>query len=134
MENFILEQAIKVFCVTATSFPDGIKSAHETLHSLVPFSNERKYFGLSRPENGVIIYKAAAEEKKAGEGESLGCETIVIKSGRYICLTVLDFMNDITAIGKAFQELLTRPDLDPEGYCVEWYLNEKDVKCMIRII
>ena len=134
MENFILEQAIKVFCVTATSFPDGIKSAHEALHSLVPFSNERKYFGLSRPENGVIIYKAAAEEKKAGEGESLGCETIVIKSGQYVCLTVLDFMNDITAISKAFQELLTRPDLDPEGYCVEWYLNEKDVKCMIRII
>ena len=134
MENFILEEDIKVFCITAVSFPDGVKSAHETLHSLVPFSAERKYFGLSRPENGVIIYKAAAEEKKAGEGESLGCETIVIKSGKYICITVLDFMNDIEAIGKAFRELLTSPHIDPEGYCVEWYLDMKDVKCMIRII
>jgi hypothetical protein len=134
MENFILEQDIKVFCVTATSFPDGVKSAHEALHSLVLFSRERKYFGLSRPQNGVIIYKAAAEEKKSGEGQSLGCETLVIKSGKYICLTIVDFMNNIPAIGKAFQELLTNPDIDLEGYCVEWYFNEKDVKCMVRII
>jgi hypothetical protein len=133
MENFDLDYDIKVFCVTASSFPDGIKNAHETLHSLVPFSKDRKYFGLSRPENGVIIYKAAAEEKEKGEAESLGCETVVIKSGQYICLTILDFMNNIPAIGRAFQELLTNPNLDPEGYCIEWYLNEKDVKCMIRI-
>jgi hypothetical protein len=24
-------------------------------------------------------------------------------------------------------------DLDPEGYCVEWYFNDRDVKCMIRL-
>jgi predicted transcriptional regulator YdeE len=133
MENFIVRHDMKVLCITATSFPEGIQKAHETLHAHIPFSAERKYFGLSRPENGVIIYKAAAEEKKAGEAENLGCETIVIKSGQYICLTVVNFMDDIPAIGKAFRELLTYPGLDPEGYCVEWYLNEKDVKCMIRI-
>ncbi len=133
MDNFILEDEIKVLCVTATSFPDGVQKAHETLHSLVSFTNGRKLFGLSRPENGIIVYKASAEEKQDGEGATLGCETIVIKSGQYICVTVLDFMKNIPAIGKAFQELLTNPDLDPEGYCVEWYLNEKDVKCMIRL-
>ena len=51
----------------AKSFPEGILEAHQTLHALVPYSQNRKYFGISRPENGNIVYKAAAEELIEGE-------------------------------------------------------------------
>jgi hypothetical protein len=38
------------------------------------------------------------------------------------------------AIDRAFKELLEQPNLDPQGYCVEWYSsNEESVKCMIRL-
>jgi hypothetical protein len=133
MEKFTLANDIKVFCITATSFPDGIMAAHEKLHSLVPFSSDRRYFGISRPEKDEIIYKVAAEEKGKGEAEKFNCEPFVIKSGEYICLTVKDYMKDLPAIGKAFQQLLANPDLDPNGYCLEWYLNDKDVRCMVRL-
>lgn len=133
MEKIIFDKDISVFFVTASSFPDGILAAHQKLHSLIPFSMERKYLGLSRlNEQGEIIYKAAAGESHEGEGQALGCETIILKSGVYLSLLITDFMKDIPAIGNAFQELLAQPDLDPEGYCVEWYINDKDVKCMIR--
>ena len=134
METTILENNIKVFYVTATSFPDGIKEAHEKLHSLIPFSKERKYFGVSRPENNSdIVYRAAAEEMKEGEAEKLNCKTLVLKKGKYISFTVNDYMQDLSSIERAFKQLLSHPGLDPQGYCVEWYLNEKDVKCMIRL-
>ena len=134
METFILENDIKVFYVTATSFPDGIKEAHEKLHSLIPFSKERRYFGVSRPENNShIVYRAAAEEMKEGEAEKLNRKTLVLKKGKYISLTVKDYMKDLSSIEQAFKQLLSYPSLDPQGYCVEWYLNEKDVKCMIRL-
>jgi hypothetical protein len=42
-------------------------------------------------------------------------------------------MKDIPAIGNTFQELLETPGIDPNGYCVEWYINDKDVICMIRL-
>lgn len=42
-------------------------------------------------------------------------------------------MDDIPAIGKAFKELLAIPGIDPEGACVEWYLSNKDVQCMVRL-
>jgi hypothetical protein len=29
--------------------------------------------------------------------------------------------------------LLTQPNIDPNGYCLEWYLNGKDVRCMVRL-
>ena len=60
MEPINLENDITVLYVEATSFPDGIAESHQKLHTIVPFSDDRKYFGISRPENGVIAYKAAA--------------------------------------------------------------------------
>ncbi len=133
MENFVLEKDITVLYVTATSFPEGIKEAHENIHALVPYSKYRRYFGLSRPEgNSGIVYKAAAEELKPDEADLLGCETLVIKKGTYYCITIKDYLKDLSVIGKAFGELLKQSDLDPEGYCVVWYVDNKEVRCMIR--
>ncbi|MFA6150244.1 MAG: hypothetical protein WC716_02910 [Chitinophagaceae bacterium] len=134
MEQLTLNEDIKVYCETASSFPDGVKSAHEKLHSLIEFSTERKYFGLSRPnENGVIMYKAAAEELKLGELSTHALEEIIIQKGNYQCIVVHHYMKDIPAIGLAFQELIALPDIDPQGYCIEWYINDEDVRCMVRL-
>jgi predicted transcriptional regulator YdeE len=133
METTIIDSDIKVFYTTATSFPEGILAAHQQLHALVPFSTDRKYFGISRPENGVIVYKAAAEEINSGEAEKYHCDTMVLKKGTYVSRTIHNYMKDIPAIGNTFQELLETPSLDPNGYCVEWYINDKDVICMIPL-
>lgn len=135
METLTFGNDITVFYITATSFPAGVKAAHEKLHSLIPFSTTRKYFGLSRPESndGTIIYRAAAEELEAGEAKKLNLDTMVLKKGRYTVITIHDYMKDIPAIGNAFQQLIALPGIDPQGYCVEWYVNNKEVKCMIRM-
>ena len=134
METIIQDKDIKVFYVKATSFPEGVIPAHEKLHALVPFSKERKYFGISRPENDMdIVYRAATEETFHGEAEQYKCDTLILKKGRYVSTIVKNYTADTTSIGKAFDKLLQRPDLDPQGYCVEWYLSEKDVQCMIRL-
>ena len=133
METTTINDDINIMYVTATSFPDGIKAAHKKLHNLVPVSNQRKYFGLSRPENGMIVYKAAAEEIKKGEAESLHLERLIIRKGNYVSLIINDFMKDGHSIKNAFEQLLEYPGLDPQGYCVEWYLSLQDVKCMIRL-
>ena len=134
MENFILDHDINVFCVTAMSFPDGIMDAYNKLHALVPDSKNRRIFGLSRPdERGTIIYKAAAEETFEGEAAKPGCEEFVIESGTYTSLVIHDFMKDLPGIGRAFTALLTTPGIDPNGLCVEWYLDDSDVRCMVRL-
>jgi hypothetical protein len=135
MDTTILVNDIKVIYVTAASFPDGVLDAHKKLHSMIPFYTDRKYFGISRPENGknTIIYRAAAEELHPGEAEGLKCETLILKKEKYATITINDFMKDVTGIQKAFQKLLSYPELDPQGYCVEWYINDTDVKCMIRL-
>jgi predicted transcriptional regulator YdeE len=134
MENYVLENDITVFCITATSFPAGVMAAHKELHSLVPFSTERKYFGISRAnEKGEIIYKAAAEELIKGELEKHGLEKVVLKKGNYLSAEIHDYMKDLPSIGKTFQEMISQPTIDPQGWCVEWYLSQEDVRCMVRL-
>jgi len=135
MEKFRLEDDIKVFCETAKSFPEGIMEARKELESILTCYKQRRYFGISsRNAKGIIIYDAAAEEIYQGEAEELGCEKFVIRSGQYISILIEDYINDIAAIAKAFQLLIAYPGIDSEGYCIEWYLNEKDVRCMVRLI
>lgn len=125
-----LNNDITVICVTASSFPDGIVPAFDTLHQLL--SGKRKSYGISWCDKGTIIYKAAAEELSGDEAP--GLERFILKKGTYISIDIPDFMNNISAMGEAFQKLVADPRTDPDGICVEWYFNEKDVKCMVRII
>ncbi|MEJ2880460.1 transcriptional regulator [Pedobacter sp. GR22-6] len=134
MEKITIATDIKVFCVDAESFPEGILKAHQKLHALVPFSEERKYFGVSRMENGGIIYKAAAEELQPGELAKHDLAPLILPSGEYQCILIRDFMKNIEAIGAAFEELTQLPDIDPQGYCLEWYVSDKDVRCMVRVV
>lgn len=135
MESIVLDHDTRVFYVTASSFPEGILEAHAQLHKLVPFSGDRNYFGLSRPENGgPVVYRAAAEEKFPGEAEKYHCDTIILKKGKYSAITLLDFRKDPLSIPRTFQKILATEGLDPEGYCVEWYANDREeVTCMIRL-
>lgn len=134
METFDLAHDITVFTVTATSFPEGVSEALETIHSKVPYSAGRKFFGISRPENGKgIVYKAAAKELIKGELSKQGLDKFVIPKGKYICINIRNYMQDLSAIGAAFEQLTHLDTIDPEGYCIEWYLDDTDVKCMIKL-
>lgn len=129
-----MEKDIDVICVTAKSFPDGVMEAHQKIHTLVPFYKDRKYFWISRPnENGEIIYKAAVEEWFDWEVQKLGLEKFTIKKWAYLCHTIKDFMKDIDSIGVAFREMIASPEIDPNWYCLEWYFNDNDVRCMVPL-
>jgi len=133
METFTFPEDITLLYVTAASFPDGILAAHQLLHSKIPFSTSRRYFGVSRPEQGGdIVYRAAAEQLEPDEAGRFQCETLVLKKGEYLSLTLHQYRDDLSAIDRAFKALLSQPGLDPQGYCVEWYTNDTDMRCMIR--
>jgi hypothetical protein len=133
MKTFTIPKDIHVFYIKAKSFPDGIMDAFNTLRERVPGSAARIVYGISNPEKGMIIYKAAEEELYPGEAARVNCPSMIIPKGEYVYAIVKDFMQHIQDIGIRFRELLAHPGIDPEGFCVEWYFNETDVQCMIRL-
>ena len=133
MEEFFLAEDILVICERAQSFPDGVFAAHQELHQQFPQDGKRRYFGLSWPDqNGKITYKAAVES--LGTEEIDHSETFTIKSGLFITKIIKDFRSDVSQIESCFQLLLKQPNIDPNGYCLEMYINENDVLCMVPII
>jgi len=117
----------------AKSFPEGIQEAHQKLHNLVSSDTRRKYFGISHPvEDGSIEYKSAVCELYDGELREYKLEEFTIPKGNYIYIDILNFMNNIPQIGSAFKELIADPGIDPNGFCLEWYTNETDCRCMVK--
>ena len=134
MEKFNLEDDLKLICVKAESFPDGIMKSFERLNEKIASNKNRNLYGISFPgKDGAIVYRAAANELYDGEAESLGCESFIVKKGSYNSILIYDFMNNIPRIEEAFKELLSNPGIDPEGCCVEMYLNNENVRCMVRM-
>jgi hypothetical protein len=134
METIQISHDIDVFYVVAKSFPSGILEAFDALRQMTPGSEVRTFYGISRPEKSVITYKAAVEELYPGEAEKSGLPAMLIRKGTYVSISIPDFMKDVQRIGIAFRQLLQHPHLDPDGFCVEWYFNKTDVKCMIRLV
>jgi len=135
MKTYVIDKDIRLFYVTATSFPEGVGGAFKKLHSLLPAGGQRTQYGISHPDqNSHIIYMAAVEETFRGEGEQLGCKTFLVKKGTYASELLIDWKKDETIIGKTFQKLLKHPELDKKGYCLEIYLNDKDVRCLVPLV
>src|SRR5437868_4241788 len=134
-EKYFIDKDIKVACVRASSFPEGIMDAFQKLNSILSSSKQRTLYGISYPDkNGNIIYRAAAEELNEGEAEELSLETFTIRKGQYISELLEDWRKDEMQIGKTFRKLLTDPRIDKkQGYCLEIYSNANDVRCMVLL-
>ena len=129
-----LDNDIRVACIKASSFPDGVLAAHQQLHALVAFDGKRKFFGISYGTgNGQIEYMAAVEELPGDLLFDPGFPRFTIKSGTYLLAEISDFRKDIPAIGKTFEQMLKVPGIDPHGACIEWYPNMNDIHCMVRL-
>jgi hypothetical protein len=128
-----IEKDVEVLCVAARSFPEGVKDAFDTLYNKFPSPGDRTFYGISyQGPDGHIVYKAAISLVEDKEAEKYQCETFLIKKGKYISETITDFMNNIPLIGLTFQNLLTDPRVNKEsGYCLERYINQNDVQCMV---
>jgi hypothetical protein len=42
-------------------------------------------------------------------------------------------MDNIPKIGEAFKKLIGHPHIDPKGACIEWYLDDQDCKCLVKL-
>ena len=134
MDKYSLSEDIKVMCITADHFPEGIEKAQLQLEAQFSQKDNRRFFGISKPnKNGEIIYKAAAEELVAGETEAYALEPFRIKKGHYNSFYLKDYKENPNSIRESFQLLLGQAEIDPEGYCIEWYIGQNDVKCMVPV-
>lgn len=134
MEIKNLPEDISVLYIRAESFPLGVRKAHEKLHLLVNQKDKRRYFGISwLNKNNEIEYLAAAEELYPDESDNYDCSTFTIRKGEYISEILKDWCKPEGRVAAVFQELLKHPQRDNNGYCLEIYLNDTDMECLVKL-
>lgn len=136
MERFVISKDIEVVYLKALHFPMDVPATFEKLNSLLAHNANRKFYGISHPDNtGVIQYKAAAELLPDETIENSELKKFTIEKGDFVATYIVNHFKDSTSIGKAFEALLRHPQLAPNGYCLEVYKNytDVDVHCMVRI-
>lgn len=134
MEKYYLAESIKVICIKAVSFPEGIAAAFDQLYAVCGNKTARNFYGISYPEGGgKIIYRAAATENYNGEAAALRCESFTIKKGSYNSILIKNYIKNIPAVSNAFSQLLAQPGIDPDGYCLEIYESDTDVRCLVLL-
>lgn len=134
MEIFKIENDFTLMYVEAASFPDGIEEAYKKLEAVLTEDEKRKLFGISYGgENGNIVYKAAAEESYPGESEKYQLNSFTVRKGNFISETITNWRNNVSLIGSTFQKMLQQHNIKPDGYCLEIYINETDVQCLVPL-
>ena len=133
METYKKDNDKPVYCITAKSFPEGLLEAHQKLHSIFPFSQEREYYGISYMDHDKTVYKAAVGLNNPKEAGDINLEMFIIRKGKYTGTVIANFMDDIPSIGRTFRVLLDNPNIDPQGYCLEEYFNKSDVRCLVKL-
>lgn len=134
MKKYLIPQDILVMYIEALSFPDGIDNAFTALRKLIPTIERRRIFGISYLNSkGEIIYKAAVETSSIYEASQFGLNTFIIKKGTFMGLALENWRSQETKITQLFQKIIHQPNVLSTGYCLEEYINEQDMLCMVPL-
>lgn len=127
-----MEQVVNTHYITAESFPDGVEETHQKLQALWP-GQDRQSFGISYPDvYGRLIYHAAVE-RYAHECGGSECKSFLIRKGGFVTATLTDWKSQKHMITQVFQHLLKDDRIHPFGYCLEMYLSDDVVRCMVPL-
>ncbi len=134
METYNLENDLSLFGVEVKNFPDGIGDAFDKLVNMITTEFNRSYYGISKMSDHGFTYIAAAEEKHENEAKKYNCVQYNIEKGEYLTVTLKDWRKQTDSIKAIFQEMCKNPQLDKTKPCIEWYKNDEEMLCMIKII
>ena len=135
MEKLIIENDVKFFGIEVKTFPTGIGEAFdELIKKTGDRAGERNYYGISSVNNdGKMIYKAVTEEKYDGEADKFNYEKDSIEKGEYLYKTLYHWQNKTNLIKDIFSEMMHNEQVDTMKPCVEWYKNDDEMLCMVKV-
>jgi hypothetical protein len=134
MEIYDLKEDLNVMGLQLKKFPDGIGELFDELITRIPGGFSRSYYGISRMNrDNEITYYATAEKLGPEEPGILKLNEYAIEKGRYLTVRLHDWRKNLQNIKATFTEILKDERADHQKPCVEWYKNEQEMLCMVKM-
>lgn len=131
METIRLNDVVHVIGFRVETFPLGVGDAFDNL--VDKLGSDRPYYGLSRMSAGGVEYIAAALKKSPNENGIHKLQEYTIPKGEYAVRLIRDWQRNLNAIPHVFGELLKTKGIDDTAPCVEWYKNDDEMLCMVKL-
>jgi hypothetical protein len=133
MNIYRLNENIRVFGIQVNSAPERIGAAFDMLAKMVDGGFNRSFYGISMMNKGKFIYRAATEEIFEGEGDKYACEKYTIEQGYYLAVTLRDWRKKTESIKDIFHEMMHDHRVDCTKPFVEWYKDDDEMICMVKV-
>ncbi len=133
MEEYHLENDLKVFGLQVKTFPLGIGEAFDSLIGRLPGGLNRAYYGISYITDKGVVYLAVTAERFEGESAKYPYDSFRIAKGNYRTVIVKDWSTKTDQIKDVFHTMMKDQCPDEHRPCVEWYKDDKEMMCMVRI-
>lgn len=131
METIRLSDAVQLIGFQVKSFPMGVGDAFDKLEQMV--GSDRPYYGLSKMSGTGVLYIAAALKKSTNESSVLKLNDYTVPNGEYAVRLIKDWRRNLNAIPHVFGDLLKTEGIDETAFCVEWYKNDDEMLCMVKL-
>lgn len=134
MEIYHLEHDLTVYGFPVETFPEGIGEAFDKLINLLPPAGTRPYYGISACTPVGILYLAAALIKPDEKPEQYSLQAYVINKGNYLAEKVVDWQSKTQSINGIFRKMVEDSRCDQIKPCVEVYLNDQEMLCLVKAV
>lgn len=104
---------LRLLARKATSFPEGIEEAYDTLEDRLPTVLGRRFYGVSYRTPAGIEYHAGVVPDSEREERELGLPILEIPAGRCASVTLTDWLGRTERIGECVRELSAQFGRDP---------------------
>ena len=133
MKEINLESDLKLICVRAKSFPQGIEESFKTLVSKIPTQKERGCYGIYEESKNGITYRAGMLKKSEDEDVKYELENYIVKKGNYLGVTINNWKSNIDKIGQTFDEMAKDDRVEKNSPSIEVYKGLDDMICMMKM-
>jgi hypothetical protein len=133
MDTITLKKDVYIFGLEVHDSPEGIGEAFDILVRMVDRDFRRSYYGICEMKAGTCSYKAAAEETFEDEGSLYACDRYIIEEGEYLAVTIRDWRKKTDTIKDVFFEMMRDDRIDRSQPFVEWYKDDDEMICMVKV-
>lgn len=131
--KYILDSSIRLMCLKS---PDGPHSAEDTFRRLenhLPSLRGKKFYGLSKLENGNLTYLACVNMEEGESGDIKGLQKLTLEKGVYDREKINDWQKNLGQIPTVIDRVAASNSVDSERYVIEFYRSEKELFLLIPI-
>ncbi|MEX1248105.1 MAG: GyrI-like domain-containing protein [Anaerolineales bacterium] len=118
----------------ATKFPEDLKGCWQRLESKLRSLKGRSFYGLAFTEGDKITYYATLETSDPEEIKALGLPTMLLGSGKYVCVKLLNWSEHTGEIGEIFAFLHSKYMKDSSRPDVEFYRSQAELHLLMPIM